>query len=338
MPRRHCHGRGHRDQRAGRRAHRPRMPQRPGLLLRPPSAPGGDDPPAGRIRAPRPRRRLTPGLSRPRRGPLLSSSPSLERPRPNGHERVTRPILERSDSLEPLQVSRTRVQTGAYGSRPKTWRGVGARSCHTLLASLATMITRAVPERLLLPMVGRTTRGIGYRAAAWLYRLDGIDELEPEFAIPHGTWRRGPFDHQRRRIDDLEFAEIDGVLVTSVRQTLVDLCAVVDLDIVERAAESALRRRLVDELALRDFADTWALNRHGAPGLRDVLRRRSHGEPPTGSDLETQCVQVWRRGRVPRPQRQWPVIDRDGQLVAITDFGFYPRLFVVENDGLATHG
>jgi len=197
---------------------------------------------------------------------------------------------------------------------------------------------RVIPDRLLEAAIGKEPRIIGYRAAAWLYRLDAIPVLEPEFAVPHGVWLRGPFDHQRRRIDDLEIVEIDGMLVTSVRQTLADLCAVVDLDIVERAAESALRRSLVDELALREFADTLALNRHGAPGLREVLRRRSHGEPPTGSDLETQCVQVWRRGRVPRPQRQWPVIDRDGQLVAITDFGFYPRLFVVENDGLATHG
>jgi len=199
--------------------------------------------------------------------------------------------------------------------------------------------TRTIPERLLLAASGRTTRIIADRAAAWLYGLDGVPELEPEFWIPHGTWRRGPFDHQRRRIDDLEIVEIDGVLVTSVRQTLADMCAVADLDIVERAAESALRRNLVDELALRDFADTWATYRHGAPGLREVLRRRRHGEAPTGSDLETLNLQAWRVDRrVPRPERQWPVLDRDGEVAAIADFGFPPRLFVVEDDGLETHG
>ena len=76
---------------------------------------------------------------------------------------------------------------------------------------------------------------------------------------------------KRRRIDDLEIVEIEGIPVTSVRQTLADMCAVVDLDIVERAAESALRRNLVDERALREFAESWAMYRHGAPGLRDVL-------------------------------------------------------------------
>ena len=184
------------------------------------------------------------------------------------------------------------------------------------------MTTRSIPDRLLVAASGRTTRVIDYRAAAWLYRLDAVDELQPEFSIPHGAWRRGPYDHQRRRIDDLEIVEIEGVLVTSV----------------ERAVESALRRSLVDELALRDFADTWAMYRHGAPGLRNVLRRRRHGEAPTGSDLETLNLQAWRLdSRLPRPERQWPVFDRDGEFVANADFGFPPRLFVVEDDGLGTH-
>jgi very-short-patch-repair endonuclease len=200
------------------------------------------------------------------------------------------------------------------------------------------MTTRTIPDRLLVAASGRTTRIIDFRASAWLYGLDGVGELHPEFSVPHGSWHRGPFDHQRRRIDDLEIVEIDGVLVASVCQTLADLCAVVDLDIVERAAESALRRKLVDEFALREFADTWAMHRHGAPGLREVLRRRRHGEPPTGSDLETLNLQAWRLDPgVPRPERQWPVFDRDGEFVAFADFGFPPRLFVVEDDGLETH-
>jgi very-short-patch-repair endonuclease len=167
--------------------------------------------------------------------------------------------------------------------------------------------------------------------------LDAIDQLQPEYAIPHGSRRRSPFDHQRRRIDDLDIIAIDGVPVTSVSQTLVDLCAVCALDIVERAAESALRDRLVDELELRDFANLWTACRRGAPGLREVLDRRPIGATPTGSDLETQCLQVFRRGGLPRPERQWPVLDLYGELVGIADFGFPPIPFVVETDGLETH-
>jgi very-short-patch-repair endonuclease len=196
---------------------------------------------------------------------------------------------------------------------------------------------REVPDWLRLAAAGRTPRIVGYRAAAWIYRLDGIPLLQPEFSVPHGAWHRGPYDHQRRRIDDLELADVDGLLCTSIRQTLVDLCAVVDLDIVERAAESALRQRLVAELALRDFANLWAFSRHGAPGLREVLDRRPIGAPPTGSDLETCYLQVIRLAGIDPPQRQWPVFDARGELVAIADCGFPPRQFVVETDGLETH-
>jgi hypothetical protein len=89
---------------------------------------------------------------------------------------------------------------------------------------------------------------------------------------------------------------------------------------------------------LREFAEVDAFYRRGAPGLREVLKRRRLGAPPTGSDLETQCLQVFRRGGVREPERQFPVIGPDGDVVAIADFGFPPKLFVVETDGLETHG
>jgi very-short-patch-repair endonuclease len=195
-----------------------------------------------------------------------------------------------------------------------------------------------IPDRLLLAASSsKTLRIIGYRAAAWVYGLDGVPDLMSEFSVPHGSWHRGPYDHQRRRIDDLDIVEFEGVLITSVSQTLVDLCAVVDLDVVERAAESALRMRLVDELALRDFAYLCAFHRWGIPGLVEVLDRRPIGARPTGSDLETRYLQVIRRGGVRTPERQFDVFAPGGELVATSDFGFPPVPFVVETDGHATH-
>jgi len=198
--------------------------------------------------------------------------------------------------------------------------------------------TRPIPDWLYEAASGRAIRIVGYRAATWLYGLDGIPTLQPEFAIAHGTRKRRPFDHQRRRIDDLDIVEVQGLLITSVPQTLVDLCAVCDLDIVERASESALRMHFVGELELREFARGHAFYRRGLPGLRAVLERRPLGARPTGSDLETQCLQVFRRGGIREPVRQFPVIDPNGQVAAVADFGFPPKLFVAETDGLETHG
>jgi very-short-patch-repair endonuclease len=199
-------------------------------------------------------------------------------------------------------------------------------------------LARSIPDRLLLAAsTGRATRIVGYRAAAWVYSLDGVPSLVPEFAVPHGAWHRTQWDHQRRRIDDLEVVEIHGVLVTSIRQTLADLCAVVHLDVVERAVESALRLQLVTEPALRDFAALFTFSRHGAPGLWQVLDRRPIGCSPTGSDLETICLQSFRAGGVRAPERQFPILHSDGELVALADFGFPPTRFIVETDGLETH-
>src|SRR5438105_3022064 len=65
---------------------------------------------------------------------------------------------------------------------------------------------------------------------------------------------------------------------------------------------------------------------------------RSPGAPPTGSDPETVCLQVYRRGGVPTPTRQWEVHTADGTLVGTLDFGFPPFRFGTEVDGLETHG
>lgn len=200
---------------------------------------------------------------------------------------------------------------------------------------------RSIPPSLLIAASrgrNKASRIIGYRAAAWLFTFDGYPSLQPEFIVPHGTWRRGPFDHQRRRIDDIEVIEHEGVLVTSARQTLVDVCGLpgAGLDVIERAVESALRQGL-DELALRDFAWLFAFSRHGTPAMCEVLTRRLVGEPPTGSDLETRCLQLYRKHGVPRPIRQYPVRTPNGTWVADADFGWWAVKFVVETDGVETH-
>jgi very-short-patch-repair endonuclease len=67
------------------------------------------------------------------------------------------------------------------------------------------------------------------------------------------------------------------------------------------------------------------------------LARRRDGERPTGSDLETLCLQLYRRGGL-HPSRQWEVRNGRGELLGFGDFGWPPKAFITEVDGLATHG
>jgi hypothetical protein len=182
---------------------------------------------------------------------------------------------------------------------------------------------------------------LSHRGAGFFWGFDGVEQSILEWSVPHTTGRgKQAHIYRRRRFDDLEIVEKNGFLVTSVAQTLGDLGAVCDADIVERAAEYALRKGLAAETSLRAFARDRTASRHGGPTLRTVLDRRPVGARPTGSDIETICLQVYRRGGVPTPQRQWAVYDTDGtgELIGYGDFGFPPRALITEIDGSETHG
>lgn len=180
---------------------------------------------------------------------------------------------------------------------------------------------------------------LAVRGAAAFYGLDAIDGQCVEWIVPHGGPRpSSPLVHRRRRFEDIEVELRGGLLVTSPRQTLADLGAHVDLDILERATESALRLKLVTELALRDFAYIFLYKRHGGAALRAVLDRRPIGARPTDSDIETRLLQVYRHGNVRVPERQWAIYGADGTVIARVDCGFPPLAFGTEVDGFESHG
>jgi len=178
---------------------------------------------------------------------------------------------------------------------------------------------------------------LSYRGASTFYKLDAVEPVSFEWCVPHGRPTRSPMVHGRRRFDEMAVVEIGGVRVTTIEQTLVDIASFEHPDIVERAVESALRMKLTTDRALREFATVDAVSRQGAPRLRAVLLRRPVDSPPTGSDVETICLQRYRKRGVPDPVRQYAIVV-DGVIIAIADFGWPPWPFVVEIDGFETHG
>jgi hypothetical protein len=122
----------------------------------------------------------------------------------------------------------------------------------------------------------------------------------------------------------------------TVHRTLIDLGAVAGADVVEAAMESALRRRMttIERLEAR-MGEIGGRGRRGAGVLRRVLAGREPGTPPTDSGLETQFVQLLRRGRLPQPSRQQVVRDESG-LVARVDFEYLGRDIVIEGQSQAS--
>lgn len=209
------------------------------------------------------------------------------------------------------------------------------------------ILTRAARGKYIAP--GTAARDLAFRGAyvvpdgilsfkggCCFWDLDGIDDFVLEWSVPH-SGRATPNGVYRRRVyDKLEVVVRDGIVVTSVRQTLLDIAARFDIDLVERAYESALRKGLIDDIDMRLWVEEHS-GWQGAPVLRAVQARRRPGERPTGSDDETILLQHLRRAGI-TADRQWEVVDRDGRLVGYGDFGHPPRACITEVDGLEAHG
>jgi very-short-patch-repair endonuclease len=96
-----------------------------------------------------------------------------------------------------------------------------------------------------------------------------------------------------------QIAERDGIPVTTVERTIVDLAAVLKPPAVRRALEEAEAQRLVDWRVLRDLA---AEPRRGVRALRAILDEHSIGMRITRSELEAAFLDLLRRHRLPLPR------------------------------------
>jgi very-short-patch-repair endonuclease len=170
------------------------------------------------------------------------------------------------------------------------------------------------------------------RSAARWWGLDGLDRSEAIEVAAGPSGRRGDRRVSRLR-RKLEVTTERGLLVTTVAQTLLDVGPVTGADLVERALEDGLRRGAVDLDSLRRLA--MSTPRWGGV-LKEVLDRRPAGAPPTESDAETLFLQLVRRGGLPVPTRQFPVVIR-GRRVRL-DFAWPGPGLAAEVDGARFHG
>jgi very-short-patch-repair endonuclease len=209
------------------------------------------------------------------------------------------------------------VQTG--------WQGLDAGACwkHDVSAALFAC-SPSVREH------ATTYR----RTAAALWNLDGVRTGLVELAVTRGR-PRSPAFSRVRLIDNTERTWLDGLPVTSVERTLLDLGQVAAAATVERALECALRRGYVSVGSLRNALDAVPYLA-GTRALRELLAARSTGLPPTESDAETLFVQLARRAALPEPQRQFVLPTLEGRFRI--DFAWPDRRLAVEIDGVAAHG
>jgi very-short-patch-repair endonuclease len=107
--------------------------------------------------------------------------------------------------------------------------------------------------------------------------------------------------HQVRRLDPRDVTIKDGIPVTTVARTLLDLAEVLHPRQLERALEEAERLRRFDLRSIEDVARR-SRGRRGLRPLVAVLGATLDTPPATRSDLERMFLDLCRDGGLPQPQ------------------------------------
>ena len=170
----------------------------------------------------------------------------------------------------------------------------------------------------------------GGTLAGVLLGLDGVDLRGPDVTVPPGSSNRRP-GVRRRAVPAEHVTTVDGVRCLDGLRTLADLAAELEDDRWEQALECALRRDLV---RLNDVIALGGERFDGVRRVRRVLAARPPGVPPTESLLETLFVQLARTvpGLGP-PQRQVPIVNEHGDVIARVDLAWPELGLFIELDG-----
>jgi very-short-patch-repair endonuclease len=178
-----------------------------------------------------------------------------------------------------------------------------------------------------------------HRSAAFLFELPGFGgrPLEVTSWLGRGTRRAGITVHETNHLPPTHRGVVDGIPVTSVARTLLDLSAVVRRERLERVLDTALARRRVTVPALqRVLVECTARGRRRTQHFRAVLAPRLGAYVPPESELEARFVELLRGHGLPSAERQVDLGDPD-QWIGRVDFRFPGTNLVVEVDGAEHH-
>jgi hypothetical protein len=179
---------------------------------------------------------------------------------------------------------------------------------------------------------------LSHRSAADLHGLRRTDRAPIDVIVAGRTARRhGGIDlHRSVSLAPGDVTTVDGIPVTTVARTALDLAAVVRRRAVERALDQAEMLEVFDLIALQDQL---ARNPHhpGAATLKAVLEQHTAGTTVTWSHLEELCLEVTRAAGVQPPEVNVWVDPGDGEPPIRSDFVWRSEHVSVEADGFGSH-
>lgn len=192
-------------------------------------------------------------------------------------------------------------------------------------------------QRLQASQLWRQDGVIVRRAAGLVHGLDGISAAPVELAVEKRTRRkRSVVFHRMREMRDCDIVVVDGLRVTSIRRTIIDLASELNEERLAWAVECAWRRDAVTPADL--MADLRGLRDSGVDGvsllenvLRDCLQRRKAFD----SALEVRMWRLLKAEGILDLHPQYEVWDEKGQM--IIDFALLGQGLALETMGAKAH-
>ncbi len=170
---------------------------------------------------------------------------------------------------------------------------------------------------------------LSHEAAAYMHRLVDEPPTQTDVTVPHGRVRRKT--HRARNFTRADIKLQQGIPVTCVARTIVDLAGVLPRERLEDVLDRALLRGLTSIPSLRSYIASRHLSRERGVGvLQRLLDDREGGIPET--ELERAFERVLQRFGLPMPNRQIPVATRR------VDFIYEEQRLWVEVNGRKDHG
>jgi AbiEi antitoxin C-terminal domain len=173
---------------------------------------------------------------------------------------------------------------------------------------------------------------VSHRSAADLWGIRPTAGKRIDVTVPGRTRKGRPgIDlHLVRSLDPRDVTTEDGIPVTTVARTLLDLAEVTPQRHVARAIEQADRLRVFDRWALEQTMAR-SPGRRGLKPLRSILTDAVI-EPRSRSELETAFLQFCHDRGIPRPIVNTLVAGYEA------DMAWHDARVVIELDGFESHG
>lgn len=189
------------------------------------------------------------------------------------------------------------------------------------------MMIKATVAGLRRPaVVSHSSAAILHRLPLWAVRLGPVHVTR---APPSSSDRSSRLQVHVARLDDDEVCQIEGLTVTSVTRTLLDLGRSVSFESAIVSADFALYEEMTTAAELEVTARRVA----GTPGSLEAARVVAFADGRSHSVGESRSRVAIARLGLPAPTLQMDIITPSGQRVGICDFGWREDRVVGEFDG-----